>query len=148
MTVAKQRRKSIRGIRTLTGLTVYELSKMADCADPDEGRSRFQRKWSPGAVFLSGVRDAVVEAIRDGQITDDDSWDDNGIGHRIADDAPDDYTYDCWREFTDLAAWQEENEFGDGWGNDLTKAARVALYQIADRLVHALVDAWREARER
>lgn len=142
----KVRQAPIRGIRTLTGLKVYELASLADCGSPAEGRSRYRRAWSPGAKFLSDVRDAVVEGIRCGNITDDDSWDDRGIAHEIADNAPDVYTYGRWREFTDLAAWQEENELGEGWGDDLTQAAGVALYQIADRLVHALVEAWREAR--
>jgi hypothetical protein len=139
------RTKPVRGIRALTGLNVYELARLADCADPDEGRSRRRKRWSPGAVFLAAVRDDVVEAIRDGRITEADR-DDSGQIHRIADEAPDYRTYRRWLEFADLAAWQEEPEVSGEWPCNLTDAAGIALYQIAERLCHALVDEWIGAR--
>lgn len=136
--------KPVKGIRALTSLNPYGLADMAGCSQPDEGRVRRRKHWSAGAVLLAGVRDAVVEAIRDGSITEHDR-DDRGQLHEIADGAPSVYNHTRWREFTDLAAWQEDNEFGD-WPDDLTEAAGIALYQIAERLCNALVDEWIGAR--
>jgi hypothetical protein len=122
-------------IEEIKDLNVYQLASIADCAQPDHSES-------PGALMLSGVRDAVLEAIDSGSITLTDQ-DDNGQLDEIADGAPSAYTYECWQQFTDLGAWQEEPESGE-WPEDLTKTAMIALYQIADRLAHALVDSWVE----
>lgn len=139
------RRKPIRGIGVLTRLNPYELASLAGCGTPDEGRSRRRKSWSAGAKLLVSVRDAVVEAIRDGRITENDR-DDRGQLHEIADSAPDIYTYGRWKEFVDLAAFSEDPEMCDKWPGDLTEAAGIALYQIADRLCHVMVDTWIEAR--
>lgn len=138
------RLKAVRGIRALTSLNPYQLADMADCGTPDEGRNRHRKRWSPGAKFLANVRDAVVEAIRDGSITPDDR-DDRGQIHEIADAAPSVYTHARWQQFVDLTAYDEEPEHGD-WPDSLTDAAGIALYQVAERLCNALVDAWIEAR--
>ena len=143
--MATTRRNGVRGIGALTRLNPFQLASLADCYAPDEGRSRRKRTWSEGAKFLVSVRDAVIEAIRDGYVTVDDR-DDRGQLHEIADDAPDIYTHARWKQFVDLGAFNEEPEYGDEWPKDLTQMAGVALYQIADRLCHALVDAWIEAR--
>jgi hypothetical protein len=118
--------------------TDYTLANAADVALPD-------KPDSPGAKFLIHVRDAVLEAVE---------WEidqgrelaeaveavrDGGI-HEIADGAPDVYTYQRWQEFVDLAAWQEDiSEYGD-MGDDLTGAAGVALYMIAERVTVAILD--------
>jgi len=123
-----------------SGYSPYRLADMADCGSPD-------RLDSSGALFLCSVRDAVMEHVTyAGSDWDDDSMPDmieksfmdNGIAHEIADGAPDVYTFTRWAEFVDLAAYQEVPEFGE-WPEDLTDAAGVALYQIAERLVSALV---------
>jgi len=108
-------------------LSAYELAGMAGCATPDTPESA-------GAVFLTSVRDDVADRweFNSGSISDTDR-------HEIADDAPAVYNPARWAEFVDLAAYREEPEF-DQWPNDLTDAAGVALYQIAERLVSALTD--------
>jgi hypothetical protein len=105
----------------------YELAKLADCCFPDT-------LDSPGALFLGSVRDQVIDAWDAGQL----SRDATDAIHEIADSAPDVYTYTRWLEFTDLGGWEEEV----GWLGDatLTDLAGLALYQIAARLVTALVD--------
>lgn len=138
------RRKPVRGIRALTSLNPFELASMANCGNPDEGRTRHRKRWSAGAAFLADVRDAVVEAIRDGSITPDDR-DDRGQILEIADGAPSVYTHARWQQFVDLAAYQEDPEHSD-WPDSLTDAAGIALYQVAERLCNALVDAWIGAR--
>lgn len=119
----------------------YALSSkdMADCGDPDS-------RESEGMEFLTSVRDSVVEGIEDGTFVpeDDGRDDDNGAVHQIADNAPDVYTHKRWQEFVDLQAYQEEPEMTDEWPEDLTDAAGVALYQIAERLVYAILREWRE----
>lgn len=116
----------------------FYLASPADCASPDAHDS-------PGALMLCSVRDAVVEAIESGSITLQD-FDDSGQLHQIADDAPSIYTHERWRQFADLAAWQEEPETGE-WPDDLTKTAGVALYQIAYRLAYMLAMEWRDGWE-
>lgn len=113
-------------------LNAYFLSGMADAAGPDSPESA-------GALFLIHVRDAVVEAVNAGRIGADSAEDISDVAHEIADSAPDVYTHTRWQEFVDLAAHQEEPELGE-WPDDLTDAAGVALYQIAYRLVVALVE--------
>lgn len=57
----------------------------------------------------------------------------------IADAAPDVYTHTRWQEFADLGAWQEDpTEIGSD-GSDMTAAAGVCLYMIAERLAWALL---------
>jgi hypothetical protein len=137
----------MRGDPTVATLTeikewTYVLSSkdMADCGDPDS-------RESAGMEFLTSVRDAVVEGIEDGTFVSDgdgSSDNDNGAVHQIADNAPDVYTHTRWKEFVDLAAYLEEPEISDAWPEDLTEAAGVALYQIAERLVYAILREWRE----
>lgn len=119
----------------------YALSgkDLADCGDPDSLESA-------GMAFLTSVRDAVVEGIEDGTFDpDSDERDDySGEIHTIADNAPDIYTHRRWQEFVDLAAYQEEPEIDGTWPEDLTQAAGVALFQIAERLAYAILREWRE----
>jgi hypothetical protein len=110
------------------------------CPDSDD---------SAGGKFLADVRDAVVEAIEYGTFDpDSDARDnDNGEISQIADSAPDVYTYNRWQEFGDLGAYQEEPEITGEWPGDLTEAAGLALYQIAERLAYAILREWREGLE-
>jgi hypothetical protein len=116
--------------------TAYQLATMADCFTPDSLESA-------GAVFLTGVRDAAVEAwprVREAGGTEDRG----DVLSEIADDAPDVYDHTRWQEFVDLGAYHEEPEEGE-WPKDLTKAAGVALYQIAYRLADAIFTAMQQA---
>ena len=124
-------------------------SDMADCGSPDS-------KESPGAVFLTSVRDQTCDLIDETvteffAVDDFDNLDDDGSLHQIADSAPDIYTYQRWTEFADLAAWQEEpgEEYGDEVyeGRDMTEMAGLHLFMIADRLARNIVQAVKEAVE-
>lgn len=109
-------------------LKVYELARMADCGSPDSLES-------PGARFLESVRDAVAEAAEGNPENDD--WSEEAA--QIADDAPDVYTHQRWLEFVDLAAYQEDpTELGEI--SDMTAAAGICLYIIAERLAFALFE--------
>jgi hypothetical protein len=117
--------------------SAFALSADADCGLPDSPESA-------GAAFLSSVRDGVLGAVegdaygitRDGRAELERTMEDRR--REIADAAPDACTHTRWQEFVDLQAYREEPEFGD-WSDDLTDIASEALYQIADRLVGALL---------
>ena len=111
--------------------SAFELASKAESYTPDS-------LDSAGAKFLTSVRDSVVEAINSGTIALDDSADNSDTTHEIADGAPDVYTHTRWVEFVDLGAYREEPETGE-WPSDLFDLAGAALYQIAERLIYALI---------
>lgn len=118
--------------------TAFRLSSEADCMSPDSADSE-------GARFLGSVRNEIVEAIEQADADDLENLDDDGSLHEIADNAPDYRTHTRWQEFVDLGGYQEDiSEYGD-YGDDLTRAAGVALFMIADKLVRAIVDGAIEA---
>jgi hypothetical protein len=117
----------------LKELTVWQLSRMAGTsADPDAPNSA-------GGKFLTAVRDTYVEHVEYKGEDFDPSEDIGDVAHEIADGAPDVYTHTRWMEFVDIAAYHEDiSDLMPETGDDLTKAAGVALYMIAERLVYAL----------
>jgi hypothetical protein len=116
----------------------FHLASLADCYSPDSIES-------PGARFLAGVAESVAEYLTAGEGPNADavaSLDD--AAHEIADSAVPIYTHDRWATFTDLGAYNEDvTEYGAM--DDLTNAAGVALYMIAERLVRALAEELAEA---
>lgn len=111
-------------------LHAYQLARLAECGGPNTS-------GSPGAVFLEGVRDDLIERL--GYETPDEIRDGDTL-HEIADGAPDCYTQVRWNEFVDLGAWEEDLSELGGPGPDMTVAAGMALYIIAERLVVTLLD--------
>lgn len=105
--------------------TPYALARLAECASPDS-------LDSPGARFLASVADAVADHID----YNEGAWDDDDA-HEIADGAVPVYTHERWQVFVDLAAYQEDPS---EWGEitDMTEAAAVCLYMIAERLACAV----------
>lgn len=144
--------------------TTWQLARLAECADPDRHDGQGLTPTpdpatvdpSPGATFLRHVEDGARELydrLRVDYSGDGYDWPDHverwadysGGVHEIADGAPDVYTYTRWREFVDLGAWEEDpSELMGGEGSDLTGAAGVALYMIAERLAWALLREWAE----
>lgn len=121
----------------LNNWTMHDLVIAADTADPDSTRGEL----SPGADMLDSVLVDVKDRV--GYVDDVDDLDPDGLGgdtiHEIADSAPSVYTYERWRQFVDLAAWDEDtNQFGD---TDMTTRAGYALYEIAYRLAYKLLEA-------
>ena len=112
-------------------LRPWELAQLADCASPDS-------EDSAGARMLASVAESVAESLE---------WDPEPYAsgdvdpHEIADGAPSVYTATRWAEFVDLGAYSEDvSELVSDARSDLTDAAGVALYMIAERLVFALAD--------
>lgn len=113
-----------------TDRTVWQLARLAECADPDSQESE-------GAAFLRRVEASVSDVL---QYAEGDEIDDYSQGiHEQADGCVPVYTAHRWTVFADLAAWQEDIE-ELGQPGDMTTAAGYALYMIAERLLSALVE--------
>lgn len=138
--------------------STWALANLADCGGPDRPdhyglayETEGDPDPSPGATFLRRVEDGARELWEDRDTDADpgdwlDHADDGGAVFEIADGAPSVYTYERWREFTDLAAWQEDpSELGyGGEGTSMEGLAGVCLYMIAERLAWALLREWAE----
>ena len=110
---------------------VWELARMADCASPDD-------EHSPGADLLLGVQ--VDMAERFAWAADNDAVVDDDAAHEVADGAVPVYTHERWQAFVDLCAYQEDiTDYGTD-AADMTEAAGVALYCIAERLAFTLLE--------
>lgn len=129
-------------------MNAYHLADMAGCGTPDT-------LTSPGAVLLDLVRVEVLDswvdaAPREGR-TDEDrdgiDWVDTATN--IADNAPSVYTHDCWTQFLDLCAYNEDisDWLGGELPDDLNKISTIAVYSIADRLARLMFEALVEELE-
>lgn len=104
----------------------YVLAGMADCASPDTFESM-------GAQFLTAVAEATVESTNYDDDRDDIPW-------TAADQCVPVYTYDVWRTFVDLGAWQEDPTGYGADGSDMEQAAKVCLLMIGERLSAAVLE--------
>lgn len=120
-------------------LTAYRLAHMAGCGDPDS-------RESVGAQWLLSIATDVPE-IRERITQGDDVGD---LVDQYADDAVPIYTHQMWITYVDLCAYNEdvtELVDYDGLANPdgagrygAGKLAAIALYLIAGRLLHALIE--------
>lgn len=109
----------------------FELAGLADCASPD-------KLDSLGAQFLTLVADSVRETWAGANKVTRRDWQDGDMAHDATDGCVPVYTYDVWRTFVDLAAWQEDvTEYGPI--DDMERAAMDALYMIGERLAMQLL---------
>jgi hypothetical protein len=113
----------------------YDLTDLADCADPDYGDS-------PGAQYLRAVRDSVLEWWEDER----DTSDPDEASHERVDSLVPIYNHERWTTFVDLAAYHEDlDDFGRP--DDMTDAAGVALYLVGRRLFEALAQELADAKD-
>ena len=103
----------------------YVLARMADCASPDSLESM-------GARFLTAVAESTLSAIQHDDDRDEIPW-------TVADQCVPIYTYDVWRTFVDLAAYNEDPTDLGADGSDMEHAAKVCLYIIGERLAAAIL---------
>ena len=103
----------------------YQLANLAGVISPDSLESQ-------GALFLLSIAEDYTDRYYEGSMDED-------TVYEIADNAVPIYTHERWEVFVDLAAYTEEDPTGFEPG-DLTSAAGIALYMIAERLVQALMD--------
>ena len=142
---------------TFRHLTTWHLANLAGCGSPDRPdgigvsppADLSTVDPSPGAKFLRSVADDLAERIAYVFADLDPAGCDlarelDEEVREVADAAPSIYTFTRWQEFTDLAAWQEDATELGASADDLTGAAGVALYVIAERLALALVESWGE----
>lgn len=131
----------LKAIGSLHDIEAYALANMAETNMPYD-------LHSSGAKFLTGIRDAVAEQLEYyiDDYADVDSLSDfvDGVRdkeefeHGIADGAPSIWNYERMRQLTDLAAWDEDvSDYGDS--PDIITAAGYALYNVAGRLIEALL---------
>lgn len=120
---------------SITDLNAYELARMASVYSPDGPDS-------PGAKFLVGLRDEIVDLTDESDDFDSELIMDH-FRERI--DTYLIYTSEVWAVFTDLGAWQNENPFGNG--DDMTQNAQGILYGIATDLGYALLTEYEEGLE-
>ena len=114
--------------------TVFELAALADCAAPASADS-------PGAVFLTLVADCALGLSADSDTDLSEAVVElaDSCVVELADSCVPLYTHERWQVFCDLGAY-EESLSDVGTPTDLTEAAGLALYQIAYRLAHAILE--------
>lgn len=114
------------------GRTVWSLAREANSYSPDD-------ETSPGGEFLDSVRTAFVEAVE--YLTEPDADDIRNLDpFEYVDGSVPVYTSNLWRTFVDLGAYNEDvSEWGD-FGDDLNKAASLALFVIGERLFLGLAE--------
>lgn len=118
-------------IKELTG---YALAQMAGVSSPDS-------QESPGAVFLTDVRDWYIEH-RDDIRADEDKI--NQVGQMdTSAGAVDHRTYQAWCAFTDLAIWQNNDldQFENSWKwEDISDAIYFGLGETAESLARLIYE--------
>ncbi len=142
---------------TFRNFSTWHLADLAGCGSPDRpdgigcappaDLSTVQP--SPGAQFLRRVADDLAGRIAYIFEDLDPAGCDlerelEGEVHEVADGAPPVYTGERGAVFADLSAYNEDPDDIGGWPADLTDAAGIALYMIAERLAAALVEKWGE----
>ncbi|HUR18910.1 MAG TPA: hypothetical protein VMZ51_08255 [Acidimicrobiales bacterium] len=106
--------------------TTWTLARLADCSDPDT-------VTSPGALWLASVADSATDLAG---LDPDDRTD---AIHELADNAVPIYTREVWSVFVDLGAYQTDTSDLGPPLVDMEDQAKLALYVIAETLLHALV---------
>lgn len=122
--------------------TPWQLADMADCATPDSDTSDGAQMLARVAEDIASLIVDMADDLADVDVTEwPDTLDYAGAVHGITDAAPDIYTSGKWRQFVDLAAWQEDpvGEYGPDVAKDLDQLASIALYMIAERCAWAVV---------
>jgi len=118
-----------KGIRT--DRNAYILAGMAECSTPDNHES-------PGAEFLRVVIDSLAERVA-WNSAHDEAEDLTDIVNETADGLVPIYTYEMWKTFLDLGAYDQDiTELVDA-SADMDQEARLALYVIAERLCRAVI---------
>ena len=125
-------------INAIESMHIYELARTVEIADPD-----FES--SPGAKFLTSVRDAFIEWV---EYTRDCDNDVETIVDRAYDAAHEEtdrvvpvYTSVIWETFVDLAAYGYDDAGENTWG-DMTEQATYVLARIAEQLFVELASAY------
>ena len=124
-----------QAINTINNFSAYRLSLKAGVESPDA-------LDSPGAQFLTSVRDSLVEWVEYVR----DTYDVQALSETAQENAIDQvdatvpaYTHQLWQTFTDLAAYDDESA-GEFDGGTMTETVSYVLARIAERLFVALAE--------
>ena len=128
-----------QAIDTINNLSAYGLTNMADVASPDA-------LDSPGAQFLTSVRDSFLEWANYDRADNSDAV--GTLTERAQDAAWEQvdscvpvYTHDVWRTFVDLCAYADEDaQEALTSAENVTFGAMATLGRIAERLFVALAE--------
>lgn len=115
---------------TTTEYVVNDMANHMGCASPDS-------PTSPGAVWLTHIHDAVVEAYENGQF---DGQDDD-VAFELADSLVPVYTADVWEVFVNLAGYSGVDDVTVMQaGEDMTDFAKRVLCAMFETAVHGWVE--------
>jgi hypothetical protein len=105
----------------LATVSVFELSKIGDCASPDS-------LTSPGAELLDNVRINLIDLLQ---------HDAEAVVPvaEIADSSLSVYTHTIWLQFADLRAYDEDISDYMALGSTMTQQAQFALAYLAERVI-------------
>lgn len=108
----------------LAKVSVWELSRIADCASPDSATSA-------GADLLDSIRVNLIDFLQ---------HDSEGIVPvlEIADASVTVYTHAIWLTFVDLCAYNEDLSAYMALGSTMTEQAQYVLVQVAERVLTEL----------
>lgn len=115
-------------LNEINELTAYDLARMVD----DTGVSTPDSDTSPGAEFLTSIRDAVTEYFdhQPDHVDSDVEW-----SEEIDSSVPV-YTHQVWKTFIDVTAYQ--TEWAEEQSELSTQAAMATLAMLAEELAQAL----------
>ena len=108
----------------LAAVSVYELSRIAECGSPDS-------LTSPGAELLDNIRINLIDQLENNpesavQVSE------------IAESSISVYTHPSWLQFVDLCAYEEDIAEYMALGSTMTQQAQYALAYLAERLITEL----------
>lgn len=115
---------------TTTEYVVNDMANHMGCASPDS-------PTSPGAVWLTHIHDAVVEAYENGQF---DGQDDDVV-FELADGIVPTYTAEVWGAFVDVAGYSEVDDTNTMQaGEDMTDFAKRIMFSMAETAIRGWVE--------
>jgi len=111
-------------LQYLASVSVFELSRIADCGCPDSATS-------PGADLLDTVRINLIDHLENNPESAIQVWE-------IADSSITVYTHPIWEQFVDLCGYNEDHSNGMALGSTMTEQAQYVLCMIAERTIVSL----------
>jgi len=113
-------------LQYLEDVSVFELSRIADCGSPDSNTSA-------GAELLDAIRVNLIDHLRhdaEAAVPVSD----------IADMSQNVYTHPIWLQFVDLCGYEEDLSDYMALGSTMTEQAQYVLANIAERTIVALCE--------
>jgi hypothetical protein len=125
LTTNKSMDKKVKeALEFLAAVSVFELSRIADCGSPDSLKS-------PGAELLDNIRVNLIDHLENNpesavQVAE------------IAESSVTVYTHPIWLQFVDLCAYNEDISEYMALGSTMTQQAQYSLGYLAERVITEL----------